>query len=68
MAITDQAREHMNCADYCDELSKESYSSAAFRRRLLMTVQHRTRRPGAMNRQQVDKALDDQRRIHNTSG
>ena len=64
MAISDRIREDMNCADYCDELSKESYSSAALKRRLLIATQRGATRPGGMMRRHVDKPLDDRREIH----
>lgn len=68
MAITNHTREEMNCADYCDALSKEGYTPAAIKRRLLMNSQHGSRQPGAAARQQLEKAFDERLRSFRIPG
>jgi hypothetical protein len=56
--MKNSVREEMNTADYCDDLAKESYSSAALRKRLLGTVQRGMEHKSTTRRRLVE-ALED---------
>lgn len=57
--MKNSVREELNTADYCDDLAKESYSSAALRKRLLGTVQRGMEHKSTTRRRGLIKVLED---------